>query len=91
MGFLIGALVGGFMLSALFAAIIEKFLFRDLPPEQRAAFTVGSAYALIYILAGFGFGNGRGFAVLAGLYYIPGALAVLFWYSRRYAAAWSDD
>ena len=91
MAFLIGASIGGFLFSALFAAIIEKFFFRDLPPEQRAAFTVGSAYALVYVMAGFGFANGRGFAYLAGLYYMPGALAVLFWCSKRYAAAWTDD
>jgi hypothetical protein len=89
MAFCVGAFIGGWLLTMLIGALLERFLFRDLAPQQRASFTIGTAWVICAILAGFGFADGNGFAVFAGLNYIPGALLSAFLFYRRYSRSWS--
>lgn len=91
LGFLFGAFIGGVLISFVFAGIIERFAFRDQEPDKRATSTVGLAWILEAIIAGFGFADGNGFAWLAGLYYLPGAAVVWFWYRKRFREMWTSD
>lgn len=91
LGFIVGALLGGALISAIFSGIIERFAFRDQEPDRRATSTVGLAWVLIAILAGFGFADDDGFAWLAGLYYLPGAALVWIWYRKRFREMWTTD
>lgn len=91
LGSLVGYLIGGMLFGALFSAIIEKLAFKEKEPDERATATVGVAWLIMCILAGFGFSEGQGFAWFAGLYYLPGAAIVWLWYRKRYRKAWSNE
>ncbi len=95
MAFAVGAMLvawfGGFLAIAILSAILERFAYRKLEPLQRAQATVGSAFVLAAVLAGFGMANGGGFVWQAGLNYVPGAIITFLWYYNRYKKAWSAD
>lgn len=88
---LLGATIGGFIMCNVFGWIVEKFAFRDLPPNQRATYTMVWAWAACAIIAGFGFSDGGGFAWFAGLWYAPGALIAWFFWRRRLLKAWASE
>ncbi len=88
LGELFGATIGGALFSLLFSGIIERFAFRSQEPDMRATSTVGLAWVIIAIIAGFGFADGGGFSPFAGLLYLPGAAIVWFWYRRRFRQLW---
>ena len=91
LGSLIGWIFGGFLGTAILAAIIEKVAFKDREPDHRATATVGLAWIFVGIIAGLGYADGESFVWYAGLYYLPGAAIVWFWYRRRYRNAWVPE
>jgi mannose/fructose/N-acetylgalactosamine-specific phosphotransferase system component IIC len=91
LGELFGGIIGGALLSLVFSGIIERFAFRSQEPDVRATSTVGLAWFIIAVIAGFGFANGNGFSPSAGLLYLPGAAIVWFWYRRRFRQLWLGD
>lgn len=90
LAFFVGAFMGGFLVTAVISWVIERFAFRDQEPNERAFATVGLAWLIVGTIAAFGFGNG-GFAVLAYLYYAPGAFVYFLLYRRRLRRAWDED
>ena len=91
LGYMLGTWVGAFVLIAIIAAITERLAFRAMEPLRRAQFTVGTAFLLAAVIAGFGNADGGPFAWQAGLNYVPGAIATFLWYYNRYKKAWSAD
>ena len=89
MAFLIGALIGGVMLTGIIAGLVEKVAFRDMEPGKRATFTVAVAWIIVGIIAAFGFSDGGPLSPIPSLYYLPGALIVWAWYRSRYQKAWN--
>lgn len=90
-GYTLGSWVGAFVLIAIIAAITERLAFRTMDPLRRAQFTVGTAFLLAAVIAGFGNADGGPFAWQAGLDYVPGAIVTFVWYYNRYKKAWSPD
>lgn len=92
MAFLLGAFVGGFLMTAVFSWLVEKMgAGRHLPPDQRALTTVGIAWALVGLLAAWGLGEGGALVPMAWLYYLPGSIAYFFLYRRRLLKAWEAE
>jgi hypothetical protein len=81
----------GLVAIALLARIIEKLAFEAQSPARRAASTVGTAWAIAWILAGYGGSDLEPFAWTTGLAYIPSAMIVMLWFSKRYAAVKPED
>lgn len=90
MAYLIGALIGGLLIGTLISLILEKFLYKDLPPVRRAAFTVGTSWFFMAILSGWGAADGGSFVPTQGLFYLPSALVIFFWFQHRYRQLWED-
>jgi hypothetical protein len=90
-GFLVGATVGGFLGVYLFGWLVEKFAFRELPPDSRALRTSLAGWFLTGTLAGFGLADGGGFQWAAYLYYAPGAFLFWLYYRRKLWKAWDDS
>ena len=88
---LLGQLVGSTLAIMILTLIVERFAFRNKKPTDRASWTVGIALLIASVIAGFGFADGGPFAWWAGLFYIPGATVVWFFYRRRLIKAWHTD
>ena len=80
-----GAFVGGFLLVALIALILERFAFKGDEPDTRALKTAGVAFAIAAVAAFFAIGP------LGPLFYLPGALVVYLWQRHTFRKAWSED
>lgn len=89
--FSVGQLFGSAIAVLLISFIIERFFFKNEEPLERALKTAGSALVVAWIIAGFGYADGRGYAWFAGLNYVPGAVFVFLWFKSRYASSWVDD
>lgn len=89
--FLLGAFVGGFMLTAIVSYIVERFAYRDKEPTTRAALTIGTAFIAVALIAAWGFGDGGALDFSASLFYIPGAAAYFFLYRNRLQRAWDEE
>lgn len=78
MAFFIGAFVGGFFIIWMIALPIYKFSKADKP-----TFPVVSAWAIVGLIATFGFMDRGAWSPLPALYYAPSALAVLLFLQWR--------
>lgn len=81
-----GALIGIYLLSALFAGTF----FKNSEPNERAIASVGIALALAVILSTFGNGMNSGTAVMWMMYCLA-ALVVAIYRHSKYSAAWTED
>ena len=90
-GFLFGAFIGGMIGAAVFGWVVERFAFRDLPPTERAGWTIGLAWLLTGTLAGFGLADGGSFQWIAYPVYLPGALTYFFIYRKRLERTWAEE
>lgn len=88
---LIGATVGGFLMISIISFLVEKFAFRKLPPDTRAALTVGVGWLITAAIAGWGMADGGPFVWTAGLWYLPGAILVWLMFRNRLRKAWLAD
>ena len=91
MAALIGQNFGGVIAILLLSFLVDAFLFKNDHPSARAMKTAAFALVVAAVIAGFGQANGGPFVWTAGVFYIPGALLVFFWFKSRYVAKWSVD
>ena len=91
MAMLLGMLIGGWLLGTIIISLADRFSssLREQEPLHRSLIGAAVAFVLIYMLAGLGFADGRGFAPLAGLFYIPGIAIAWFLHHRKLKKAWA--
>jgi hypothetical protein len=90
MAYLLGAFVGGFLLSTLVGLLIG-LAFKRKEPSERAIIAAMGGWIGCAILAGFGMADGGPFRFDAGLSYIPGAIAAFFYLRWHYGKMWNPD
>ena len=81
----LGAFVGGLLIIALVAMLVEKAIFQRLfdDPVVGKLSSVAAGWLAVSTVAGFGMADGGPFAALAYLIYLPPAVAVAIWFYRR--------
>jgi hypothetical protein len=77
MSFLLGSLVGGFLVTTLMGLLIG-LAFKTKEPGERALVAAMTGFVICFVLAGVGMADGGSFRFDAGLYYVPGAIAAFF-------------
>ena len=83
--YLLGATLGGFLFTGLFAWIASKFGLGEHDEAAVRAIKRGFVgWIGCAILAGWGAANGFGFVWTAGLWYIPGAILATLMMKKRY-------
>ena len=85
MGTLIGAQIGGFVMTYLFGRLFGR-LWKNARPDERARNGAALAFVTIAIIASFGFEN-----VWAGLLYTPGAILGFLYLRRDYRKQWIEN
>ena len=86
MAYLLGATVGGFLVTTLFGLLFGR-AFKSKEPFERAIIAALLGWVVCAVIAGFGKADGGPFRFDAGLAYIPGALGAFFLLQRRYEKA----
>lgn len=90
MAYLLGTLVGGFLLTTLIGLLVG-LAFKSREPVDRAARAAFLGWIFCVVLAGFGMADGGSFRFDAIVYYTPGAILAFFYLRWHYQKMWSDD